>query len=272
MRYLFLVVWSLSTQSFAATIYLLKQWHLLPKVQTQDIELSKKLAQYTSQKDVYLKVMDLIKNNKVKYLLAEGCENDEINQNFKLSFNSWSYLSLKKLAKQSSYDDIMTHIPLKVEVLQDKNVKTLCVDNLKLIEMHQLALSDVRAYVGFFIRLKEFKEKKDEKNFEKYVSSLLSSEELKSVKDPLEYAKEKSFESLEKLQKINTEREKTIFENIKGIKTEKDENVALVVGGLHVSSLEKMIQAMGSHVEVFTPVGYVESDADLIGKLKEYLK
>lgn len=257
---------------YAGTFYLIKQWHLLPKISTQDIELSKKLSQFKSQKDVYLKVTELIENNSIKILLAEGCEKIEINNNFKMVFNSWGYQNLENERNKSLYEDIMTHIPLKVEVKEKEKVKTLCIDNLQLIEKHQLALSDVRGYVGYFMRMKEFREKKDEKSFSRYATSLLSESENKKIKDPILYAKNKALDAIDRLEKINQERENQIFNNIKDLKLNQDVNVAFIIGGTHVDSLRKNIEKIDYKVEVYTPAGYVENDSGLIEKLKDQLK
>ena len=256
------------TNLYAQKVYILKQWHLMPKVSTHDIMLSTKLAQYENQHDLYLKVKEIVKENTNSYLLAEGCDNIEINEKFESKFNNWSYVELERYIKKSDYEKILTMLPLKIEVELKEKVKTFCADDDKLITESQLALSDMRAFVGYKMRLAEFKQQGDKVSFEKYAKSLMV-----GIKknDPIAYAKEQAMNALEKFEKLNFKREVHFVDYITNLKITKDQVVILVIGGVHANSIETLLKEKNINTEIYTPKGYVEVDNELIKKLKEQL-
>lgn len=259
-------------ECFSQTIYLLKQWHLPPKAITTDIETSKKLSQFKNQKDLYQKVNEYILGNKIQYLLSEGCEKVEIDENFKAKFNGWGYVELDKLRSEANYDNILTLLPLKVEVQYKEKIKTFCVDNLELIHESQLQLSDIRAYIGYASRLEEFKNKGDDISYERYAKSLLSAEDQKNKLNAIAMAKEKALAALDNFEKINLQRESKIVDNILSLKLKKKEVAAFIIGGIHAENLAKGLKKANYNVEVYTPNGYVENDKDLINEIKGKLK
>jgi len=133
----FFLSWALSNCSFAQTIEgdvaVYKYWHLSPGVNTTNILSSKKLPQYQNQKQVYRQIDKLLKKRKFNLIVSEGCEG-EIDENFSGTFNGWSYADLKRRLRNSNYEDILTLVPLKLEVKYQKQVKTVCGDSLKLIK------------------------------------------------------------------------------------------------------------------------------------------
>ena len=140
---LYIVFFLISPFVYAQKIYLLKQWHLSPRVETLDIEISKKIAQYPNQYDLYQKSTDLIQNKNVKIVLSEGCEKSEIDKSFLQKFNGWTFLSLEKIKNAKNYSDILTLLPLKLGVYWGDTVKTVCVDDESLIQKSQLMLTEI---------------------------------------------------------------------------------------------------------------------------------
>lgn len=258
------------------TIILIKQWHLLPKVSTQDIRVSTKLAQYKNQKDIYVKVLEFIDGKKISYLLAEGCEKEEILPTFKTSFNSWNYEKLNSIKNSESYIDVLTHIPLKVEVIKKEKIKTVCVDNDALIRKNQLALSDVRAFVGYFMRLSEFKERGDKESYERFSKSLLDDSSNANVnaknEDAIIVAKKKALDAVQELKTSIRLREEEIINNIKQMKMQSSESAAFVIGGVHAEPLQEKLISLGFKVEIYTPAGYVDTDKGLIEEITRKLQ
>ncbi len=263
---------SIANISFAQKIYVLKQWHLPPKVDTTEIATAKKLAQYKNQKDLYQKVSALIEKNSVKVLLSEGCEKVEIDKSFVTKFNGWNYAQLEKTKSKKNYVDILTLLPLKVEVFFTDKVKTLCVDNDELIHKSQLALSDIRAYVGYASRLEEFKQKKDQVSFDRYAKSLLTPEQIAKKVDALKVAKEMALIAVEEFEKINQAREGKFVENIVALNMDPKESIAIIIGGVHAEKLSNDLKKHKWVVEMYTPSGYVDNDKGLLEDVKRKLQ
>lgn len=258
--------------AYSQKIMLLKQWHLPPKVETLNIDIAKNLSQYKNQKALYEKVYNLVTEGKVQILLSEGCEKIEIDQSFSPKFNGWDYQKLSMKISEKNYGDILTLLPLKVEVFFKEKIKTLCIDDLHLIDQSQLALSDVRAYIGYSARLDYFKQKKDMESYNRYAASLLSEEEKKQKVDALIIAKKKARQSLDLFVKINTQREEKIIENILKLKLNEKDMVAIVIGGIHVEELNQQLKKRNFLTEVYTPEGYVDNDKGLVEELRGILK
>ena len=256
----------------AQKIYLLKQWHLPSKVDTTEIEISKKLAQYANQKDLFEKVKVLVEENSVGILLSEGCEKMEIDKSFQTKFNGWSYAALEKVRKENTYQDILTLLPLKLEVYYLDKIKTLCIDNEELIHKSQIALSDIRAYVGYASRLEEFKQKKDQVSYDRYAKSLLTADQFSKKVDALKVAKEMALKAVDEFKKVNESREKIIIENIIALKLDPKENMALVIGGVHADELAKSLGRHKWTVEIYTPKGYVDNDKGLLEEVRRKLQ
>lgn len=133
-------IWALSflfsLASFAVdiegevTVY--KYWHLGQDIDTTNILNAKKLQQYQNQRQVYVQVDRLLAQGKHPLIIAEGCEG-EIDHNFTKSFNGWNYLELKARLKNPNYADILTLVPLKLEVKYQDKIRTVCGDQGELI-------------------------------------------------------------------------------------------------------------------------------------------
>lgn len=245
------------------TVSLLAQWHLAPKADTSDIKSSKELPQYRNQLAIFWVLKEWIEEGKVSAVVAEGCEG-EITKAFSETFNSWNYKKLSKIKKdEQAYQDVLTHLPLKIEVLYSDEVYTLCGDELGLIDKHQLLLSDLRAYAGIWGRLKET-ENKDKKKFEKY-AELLGSD----VEDPVKYAAQKLREGLEKEEVLLNKRNQAF---VKTISEMKEDKIAVVIGARHIEGLESDLKKKGYEVIVPKVIQETLPQEDLMGRLREILE
>ena len=130
-------------------VFIFKQWHLSSEVDTKN-KIPAKIPQRINQKNLYHELLKQIENKKIATVVAEGCEG-VIDKNFKHKFNQWGYANLLEVKESSAYEDIMTHIPLKLEVIFGDKLQTFCGDNYDLIQKQLLAFSEMRGVVGFYI-------------------------------------------------------------------------------------------------------------------------
>ena len=96
MKKTLLLILIVTNPVFAAenVVRIYKQWHLLAKIKTDDIEFSKKrINQFKNQKFIYHHIDNLIKKKSIKAVISEGCQG-EINSGFTRTFNSWNYKKL----------------------------------------------------------------------------------------------------------------------------------------------------------------------------------
>jgi hypothetical protein len=255
-----------SSQTGTATI--IKQWHPSPSVDTRNIKDTKSLPQYLNQKEIYAYITNKLKTQKSTLLIVEGCESGiEIDDNFQQTFNGWNMKSLVKASISEDYDEIVTALPLKLKAKFPKVITALCADNLSMLKKNQLAISDARGFIGFYIRLKQTAG--DPKKFLTYKKALEETHKIE-VADPIGYSKAQTIKSLESFNHYVQQRN-VIF--TQAIKKHIDKNPILIVGGLHANDLINQLKAEGIKTEVITPKGYPESSerlaADLLKALEE---
>jgi len=257
----------LSAGTFASgKVRIYKQWHLLANQKTSDIVASKKLNQYKNQHDIYTKIDRLVSSGKVKAVIGEGC-GVEIDKNFKKDFNGWDYSKLKAKVKSKLYPDILTLIPLKLEVKYGKKLLTLCGDDDALIKKHQLAFSDLSGYLGFYLRLKQYK-KTDKKKYQSYSKALLKGEK-NQKQDAMLLAKKRAREALASVESYLHQRNKVF---ITKIKKNIHLNPAVVIGGLHLEDLVAQLKAQKLSYTVEKVKGFPEKDMKQLDEIKRLLK
>lgn len=247
------------------TIALLGQYHLSAKAITKDIEQSKQLPQFNNQKAIYLVLDEWVRNKKLQLIISEGCEG-EIDEKFRPSFNGWNYLSLRKNRKLSVYEDILTLVPLKIEAKYDKEIKTLCGDDLQMIAKHQLLFSDLKGYIGFFTRLKE--SVAGTKKYESYLRALEDSEKRK-IKQPVDYLKKKIKGLIEQEEAMVSQRNKSFLKVVQGSEAS---TVAIVIGNRHLEDLKTSLEKQGHKVLLFDLVQETIPKNDLHQQLKSMIE
>lgn len=254
---------SLSFSSiWAKTIILLPQHHLLAAQKDLFDEKAKEIPQYQNQSAIYLVLKEWISTGKLTHLLAEGCEG-EIDNNFKSEFNGYNYKKLSSLAADASYDSIMTMIPLKIEAKFKKKVLTLCADNLSLIKKHQLIFSDLRAYAGFYHRLKS--SPKDSKSYQRF-SSLLNETEKKNIERPLPYLKNKIMSLISQEEQLLYKRNDSFIKEIAKLDASP---IAVVIGARHIEDLKIKLIKNGNQVQIPSIILNTIDQSDLVQELKK---
>lgn len=261
---LLLTLSSFSLYAQNSTVTIFKQWHLLPNSKTLNIKGSMLYPQFQSQVDIYLESLKLIKENKTQLIIAEGCEG-EIGKKFKKAHYGWSFKKLEEELPSPEYKNIMALIPLKIKVKLKDKIRVICGDSEELMEKHQLAFSDLRAYIGYAYRLKDIKDKSSPK-YIRFSKSLLDG--VKTDLTPLKYAKKKAIESLNLMKKI-TEQRNDIF--IKVIKKHSKLNPLVIIGGLHVEGLVQKLKTSKYDVRELTPAFYIGEEEKILKSLSATL-
>ena len=226
-----------TTIALPSELIIFEQWHLSPKVDTTKTD-STKLPQLENQLDIYQQLVSLIKSKKVLTIISEGCQG-EIDKNFQKKFNGHSYKSLSKM-KDDKLKNVISLIPLKLEVKFKHKVKTLCGDDLDLLNKHSLAYSELRGHFGFYTRLVENKNK-NPKKYQTYKNALLKEVENRSIMDPEKYAKETAIEAIDNIKKFLILRNEKF---VKIIQQNLDKRPAIIIGKLHVLNLKKQLKKL----------------------------
>jgi hypothetical protein len=249
MKVILILMFSFSILAAEKQVGLLAQWHLRSKQMTKDVEASKKLPQYPNQLTIYLVLEEWIKKKQVEVVIAEGCQG-EITKESKLEFNGWSYAKLYEYRNKKNYQDILTHIPLKLEAKFQDEIEIICGDDLELVKKHQLVLSDITGNTGFMYRLKQAREKKDVKKFKIYHRAVEKIAK-KKISNPIKYLKQKIDALYIEEQVILQERNDAFVKLINSLKPTK---LAIVLGARHMKDLALKLKDAGHKVINFPTI------------------
>jgi hypothetical protein len=243
----------------AKMVWVFKQWHLAPKTVTKGFK--EKYAQEKNQTAIYHVLEEGVKRGEFDFIESEGCEG-EINADFTPTFNGWDYTSLKAQAFQKAYDKILTLVPLKIEAKYGEKIATFCGDNLAQIQEGLEKSSNLRGWMGFYIRLNEFKDNPEKLKL--YTDS--AAELLKISKDT---PRDKMLMQI----KERIKDELTAFRNslyarndsfVKVLQEHDFKHAAVVIGGLHAADLRDKLEKAGLGCEVYEPPGYQPEDEKLV--------
>ncbi|MBT4792685.1 MAG: hypothetical protein HON90_14015 [Halobacteriovoraceae bacterium] len=265
MRVFFLLLILLSCEKDKGSITIVKQWHLSPDAVTTDIANSKNIQQYENQFDIYQKLKKDIESKETKVIIAEGCEG-ELDENFSLVYNGWSFKNLKKLVNDKKFDEIMAPVPLKLKVKFPK-IRVLCGDNNLLIDENLKAISDVRGFTGFYQRLVESKNT-DLAKFKKYKQQLVSLFPKEKIQDPIKFSLEKAILALDRFEELIKKRNQSFVDLALKYK---DQKPVIIIGGLHIKNLEQRFHIKNVKYNVITPKGYANDEQKLLYAMKEIL-
>ena len=250
--------------AFAQEVTIVKQWHLSPGANTENIFKSKELPQYQNQKDIYQKLIEKISKGPVT-VITEGCAGDVK----KANHYGWGEEKLKLKLDNSDYTDILAFLPLKLILKFPDKVVALCADDETLMKQNQLAFSDIRGFLGYYTRLKEFKGK-DQKKFELFEKSLLEKEKNKLGQiDAIKYAQSRALDKIKEAKELIEKRNEKI---IAAIEASLSSSPYVIVGGLHAKGLVERLKSKQIKFNVVTPNGYQEKDEKLFDELAALLQ
>lgn len=250
-------------------VWLVKQWHLSPGVDTHmHRDLKPKAA--PNQREIYDQLAAWVQQKKVDTVLAEGCEG-EITEAFKPVFNGWSYADLVAQASLSGYDAIPTHAVVKLEAKMTDQVLSMCADDLSEVKKGQLALSDMRGDAGFLSRLQQYRDNPHLAEF--YLDGVKDSFHLKkrpTVSDALRLVKIDLKKSFQKFQSSLQTRDRKVIRTILAQKTQKP--IVVVFGGLHANDLKAQMEKQKLNCEIYEPLHYANDEEQLLDRLKSAIR
>ncbi len=245
-------------------VIVIPQWHLSPQTNTQ--VSSANLPQADNQRAIYRQLVDWVENGAIKTVIVEGCEG-EIDDHDPERFNGWTLQDLQKLSGES-LDNTMTHVGLKLKAREGRKLKVECGDSNELIKKHQLILSDLRGFVGFKIRIDEFKD--DIKKRADYVATVRDLMKMPADSDEVDVLTKLD----EQLRLKMKEFKETLHErNTKFAAKAKasQKPSAIVIGAIHVDDLRQQLQEAQLSTVTFKPVGLKGDEAELLDQIDDLL-
>ena len=254
----------------APIVYVLKQWHLPPSVDTKTNPPAKPLPQTKNQTQIYDQLSEWVRSGSIDTAVAEGCEG-ELGPKMKEAFQGWSYSDLEAHVNDKNYSEILAHPVLKLQAKFPKDVHSICGDSLSEIKRSQLALSDARADVGYFARLSENLDQPAK--LKPYLDGAIEAYHLPEKTTGVEALKEVARDlkkSLDLFQDSTHERDLSFVRKINTADSKKP--AVLVVGGLHAEDLKEILEKKKMNCVIFEPLAYQNDEEALSRKLKEALK
>ena len=210
----------------------------------------------------------MIDRSETELIISEGCQGN-IDGQFTEEHYGWNYKKLQQEKSKKEYADILALIPLKIKVFYDTRVSAICADDKALLKENMLAFSDLRAFIGYYSRLKEFKDK-NPKKFKLYADSMFDTAKQKDRSiDPIAFARDHAALALQKAEDLIKRRNERFAQVAEA---NKDKRPAIVVGGLHAKSLAERLESRGIKTQIIVPDGYSQEDEALLDQIKNLLK
>lgn len=254
----------------AKHVWIFKQWHLAPSVNTKaPPSQAQPIPQEKNQTAIYRQLDQWIEKDQIREIYAEGCSG-ELTEASDFSFNGWTFDDLKQKAAETSYAEIVTHIPLKLEAKFGSKLRTRCGDDLALLKSNDLAFSDARGTLGFLTRISQYKN--DPVRVKTYLEGAIELYRLPKSATP-----EKAIARLKSALKSAIGRIKESVEKrnatlIKAIRSSDETKVAVVFGGIHANGIVKQLEAAGIGCSVVSPVGYEDDESKLLEQLETSIR
>jgi len=114
-----------SSSDKAKKVWIFKQWHLAPSVDTHS--RGSQLPQQENQRAIFQQIEKWVEKGDVTTVYSEGCAG-ELGESFSKKFNGWTLKDLSAAAKDKDFDDIVTLIPMKVKAKFQDKVHVHCAD------------------------------------------------------------------------------------------------------------------------------------------------
>jgi len=249
----------------SADVVLIPQWHLAPNTDT--VVSSANLPQGENQHAIYRQLVEWAENGSVKNVIVEGCEG-EITDGFKDRFNGWTLEDLQKLSPER-LDGVMTHVGLKLKAKVGSRVRVVCGDSKDLIRKHLLALSDLRGYLGFKLRIEEFAG--DIKKRAEYVATVRDLMKMPADSDEIDVMAKLDENMREKFKEFNDilhQRDAFFVTKAKSLEPVE----AIVIGAIHIEDLQKQLNEAHLATAKFTPKGLLGDEAELLAEIGKLLE
>ena len=252
-------------------VWLFKQWHLDPSLDTHDRAKAKLLPQAANQTAIYRQLDQWVGAGSVPWVIAEGCAG-ELNAESKTRFNGWTVQDLKPESSKPHYDDeIVASVAEKIEAKYGEKVRVLCGDDNALTREHLLAFSDIRGTLGFLTRLTQYKDQPARaKTYLEGVIELYRLPADTTIAQALARLRNAMKDAAARLDVALEKRNRKVMEVIQAAGA--SGNIAVVYGGVHAAGLQKLMEDKGLGCTVLEPVGYQNDESALLERLKTLLK
>ena len=250
-------------------VWLFKQWHLSPSVDTKDFAKAAALPQAKNQTSIYQQLDRWITDGKLSFLVAEGCTG-ELTADSNLTFNGWTGQMLKAEASKAHYAEIISNVALKLEAKHGETLKTLCGDDPALLKENSLAFSDARGALGFLTRLDQHKnDPARAKNYLAGVIEIYKLPKTTTIQQALARLKKELKSSLSRVQSAIKKRDAMAFQGLKQLTSPES---AIVFGGLHTKGIVALLEKNGVNCTVVEPAGYQNSENELLEQLENLIR
>jgi hypothetical protein len=247
-------------------VWIFKQWHLDPKVDTH--KGGAQMPQLQNQQAIFQQIDSWIKDKTLDTVFSEGCSG-EIGPGFSKKYNGWGYDDLASASREKDFDAILTLIPLKLKAKFGNKIHVLCADDDGLIDKQNHSFSDIRGILGFLTRLDQFKSDPERaKPYLKTVIQLYHLPETTTVGEATQKLSRDFKTTLSDIERELDDRNRKFAENLTKNPTES----AFVVGGLHAKGLVKLLEEKNRNCTVVEPKGYNPGDEKAIEELEAKLK
>jgi hypothetical protein len=250
-------------------VWIFKQWHADPSIDTHDPAKARALPQAANQTAIFKQLDRWVGAKKIKTVVAEGCSG-ELTRASKTKWNGWTVQDLMPVANGPRYDEIVANVPEKLEAKYFHSLHVLCGDDDALIRAHLLAFSDVRGAYGFLSRLVQYKE--DPAQARKYLDGVIEVFKLPpstTLEEALTRMRSELSRSMARLHAALDKRNEKL---LSVIQSSKDKEIAVVYGGLHAPGLVSLLEGKGIGCTVVEPTGYQNDEAELVKQLDEAVK
>lgn len=245
-------------------VIVVPQWHLAP--QTSTVYSSANLPQAENQHAIYRQLVDWVETSQVQTVVVEGCEG-EIETGFPTRFNGWGLDDLSKLSAED-LDRVVTNVGLKIKAKVGAKARVVCGDNLGLVKKHQLALSDLRGFLGFKIRIEQFKDDPAKRaDYVSIVRDLMKLPKEAPEADVIAKIDDRLREKIKEFKEILHARDEVFVRTAKFAAP----TAAVVIGAIHVEDLLAQFKAQNVATSTFEPRGLKGDEAELLGQIEKLL-
>ncbi|MDR3606664.1 MAG: hypothetical protein P4M08_04690 [Oligoflexia bacterium] len=249
-------------------MWIFKQWHLSPSINTKDASPVPAPPQEKNQTAIYRQLDRWIREQSLKEIYAEGCSG-ELKSDSGVSFNGWKIADLKKVSDKESYPGILTSVPLKLEAKYGGSLHVKCGDDEALVRENNLAFSDARGAIGFMTRLSQYKD--DPERVKIYLDGAIEAYKMQrntTVSEAISRTKAELRKAIERVRSAIDRRNKRLFD---AIRASHEKDVAVVFGGMHAAGLANLLKQEKLSCAVIEPVGYQDDEEKLMARLTEEL-
>lgn len=252
--------------SGAPRVWIFKQWHADPRIETKESGSSLELPQAANQTAIFTQLDRWISGGKLKTVVAEGCTG-ELTRDSQVRINGWSVGELQSKSKLPGFEGLVTSVPMKLEARHASRIRTLCGDDDAMIKEHLRAFSDVRGTFGFLSRLTQHQG--DPARARTYLEGVIELYRLPKDTTVPQALSRLRLELKQAMSRLHEALDRRNDKVIGVVGTVKEPEVAVVYGGVHAKGLVKKLEEKGLPCSVVEPAGYGNDEVALLEQLDQ---